>query len=135
MRSRSWVIDFNRFSGKAQFRRATLSCDSSYLFFSISLSRYCWTSHDDFCSETAEHRHNVSVKFQISLTSAAGSGKLPRPDIMPEIENCVVHACGGCPDAGTSHVKSPSFEINEVIHVNIALIGNNVDLKNNVNIT
>ena len=32
-RSRSWVIDFNRFShvsGKAQVRRATLSCDSSY---------------------------------------------------------------------------------------------------------
>ena len=32
LRSRSWVIDFNRFSGKAQVRRATLSCDSSYLF-------------------------------------------------------------------------------------------------------
>ena len=31
LRSRSWVIDFNRFSGKAQVRRATLSCDSSYL--------------------------------------------------------------------------------------------------------
>ena len=27
----SLVIDFNRFSGKAQVRRATLSCDSSYL--------------------------------------------------------------------------------------------------------
>ena len=26
----SWVIDFDRFSGKAQVRRATLSCDSSY---------------------------------------------------------------------------------------------------------
>ena len=30
LRSRSWVIDFDRFSGKAQVRRATLSCDSSY---------------------------------------------------------------------------------------------------------
>ena len=30
LRSRSWVIDFNRCSGKAQGRRATLSCDSSY---------------------------------------------------------------------------------------------------------
>ena len=29
-RSRSRVIDFNKFSGKAQVRRATLSCDSSY---------------------------------------------------------------------------------------------------------
>ena len=27
----SWVIDFNRFSGKAQVRRARLSCDNSYL--------------------------------------------------------------------------------------------------------
>ena len=32
LRSRSWVIDFNRCSGKAQVRRATLSCDSSYYF-------------------------------------------------------------------------------------------------------
>ena len=30
LRPRSWVIDFDRFSGKAQVRRATLSCDSSY---------------------------------------------------------------------------------------------------------
>ena len=30
LRSRSWVIDFDKFSGKAQVRRATLSCDSSY---------------------------------------------------------------------------------------------------------
>ena len=29
-RSRSWVIDFNRLSSKAQVRRAMLSCDSSY---------------------------------------------------------------------------------------------------------
>ena len=27
------VIDFDKFSGKAQVRRATLSCDSSYLVF------------------------------------------------------------------------------------------------------
>ena len=31
LRSMSLVIDFNRFCGKAQVRRATLSCDSSYL--------------------------------------------------------------------------------------------------------
>ena len=30
LRSRSWVIDFDKFSDKAQVRRATLSCDSSY---------------------------------------------------------------------------------------------------------
>ena len=35
--SRSWVIDFDRFGGKAQVRRATLSCDSSYC--------YCKTCH------------------------------------------------------------------------------------------
>ena len=32
LRSRSWVIDFNRCSDKAQVRRATLSCDSSYCY-------------------------------------------------------------------------------------------------------
>ena len=31
LRSRSWVINFDRFSGKAQVRQATLSCDSSYV--------------------------------------------------------------------------------------------------------
>ena len=31
LRSRSWVIDFDKFSDKAQVRRAKLSCDSSYL--------------------------------------------------------------------------------------------------------
>ena len=29
----SWVIDFDTFSGKAQVRRAMLSCDSSYCIF------------------------------------------------------------------------------------------------------
>ena len=36
LRSRSWVIDFDKFSGKAQVRQATLSCDSSYLKLSMS---------------------------------------------------------------------------------------------------
>ena len=72
----------------------------------MSFYRYCWTAHDDFCTETLELRHNISVKFQISLTSAAGSGKLPRPDIMPEIENCIVNTCGGCPDAGRLSFES-----------------------------
>ena len=33
LRSRSWVIDFDKFSGKAQVRWATLSCDSSYRLY------------------------------------------------------------------------------------------------------
>ena len=32
LRSRSWDIDFDKFSGKAQVRRATLSWDSSYFW-------------------------------------------------------------------------------------------------------
>ena len=32
------VIDFDKFSGKAQVRRATLSCDSSYLFSTHNLN-------------------------------------------------------------------------------------------------
>ena len=38
--SRSWDIDFNRFSGKSQVRRATLSGDSSYwlkFFFVLNM--------------------------------------------------------------------------------------------------
>ena len=31
------VIDFNRFSGKAQVRQATLTCDSSYCLFSLGM--------------------------------------------------------------------------------------------------
>ena len=38
LRSRSWVIDFNRCSGKAQVRRATLSCDSSYQLFQATFN-------------------------------------------------------------------------------------------------
>ena len=37
LRSRSWVIGFNRCSGIAQVRRATLSCDSSYCDFLVSV--------------------------------------------------------------------------------------------------
>ncbi|KAH3728821.1 hypothetical protein DPMN_054783 [Dreissena polymorpha] len=47
-----------------------------------------------------ESRNNISVILQRRLTSAAGTGKLPRLDIMPEIEACVVDTCGGCPSAG-----------------------------------
>ena len=42
LRSRSWVIDFDKFSGKAQVRRATLSCDSSYFKDSGLNSRLQW---------------------------------------------------------------------------------------------
>jgi hypothetical protein len=62
--------------------------------------RHCWVAKDDFCSETNEHRYNVSLVLQRRLTSAAGTGKLPRKDILPEIEDCVVNTCGGCPSAG-----------------------------------
>ncbi|XP_052242741.1 uncharacterized protein LOC127852795 [Dreissena polymorpha] len=48
-----------------------------------------------------ESRNNISVILQRRLTSAAGTGKLPRLDIMPEIEACVVDTCGGCPSAGS----------------------------------
>ena len=38
LRSRSWVIDFNRCTDKAQVRRATLSGDSSYFILLMSRS-------------------------------------------------------------------------------------------------
>ena len=34
--SMSWVMEFNRFSGKAQVRRATLFCNSSYLYLRLT---------------------------------------------------------------------------------------------------
>ena len=36
----SLAIDFNRFCGKAQVRRATLSCDSSYLIHAFIIIEY-----------------------------------------------------------------------------------------------
>ena len=46
LRSRSLVIDLNRCSDKAQVRRATLSCDSSYFvkvgFKVVNISRTCF---------------------------------------------------------------------------------------------
>ena len=44
LRSRSWVIDFNRYSGKAQVRRATLSCDSSYCSLKLNVLNYCFVN-------------------------------------------------------------------------------------------
>lgn len=74
----------------------------SYFYFNFDLdeSGYCWKAVDNFCSETHEHRYNISLVLQRRLTSAAGTGKLPRKDILPEIEECVVNTCGGCPSAG-----------------------------------
>ena len=53
LRSRSLVIDFDKFSGKAQVRRAMLSCDSSYSK-AKSQVRYgplvpCFVTNLNFC--------------------------------------------------------------------------------------
>ncbi|KAH3802556.1 uncharacterized protein LOC127837090 [Dreissena polymorpha] len=74
-----------------------------YFYFNFDLDQegHCWKTDNSFCVETHESRYNVSVILQRRLTSAAGTGKLPRPDIMPEIEACVVDTCGGCPSAGS----------------------------------
>lgn len=73
-----------------------------YFYFNFDLDElgYCWPNQSNFCSETNEHRFNISQVLQRRLTSAAGAGKLPRADIMPQIEECVINTCGGCPSAG-----------------------------------
>ena len=38
--------------------------------------------------------------LQSSLSRIAGAETLPRPDILPEIEKCIVDSCGGCTEAG-----------------------------------
>ncbi|XP_052773072.1 uncharacterized protein LOC128211950 [Mya arenaria] len=75
---------------------------SQYFYFNFDLDQegHCWSTKDEFCVMTSESRYNVSVVLQRRLTSAAGTGKLPRKDIMPEIEACIVNTCGGCPSAG-----------------------------------
>ena len=55
----SWVIDFNRFSGKAQVRRATLSCDSSYYD-----KRFCVLLKNlvsGLCLDMIKENQNVAV--------------------------------------------------------------------------
>ncbi|KAL4222201.1 hypothetical protein ACF0H5_018238 [Mactra antiquata] len=79
------------------------SLGDAHFYFNFDLDEpgHCNVSQSDFCSETHEWRHNVSLVLQRRLTSAAGSGKLPRKDILPEITDCIVNTCGGCPSAGS----------------------------------
>ncbi|XP_060568332.1 uncharacterized protein LOC132726934 [Ruditapes philippinarum] len=80
--------------------KPVLGDDYFYFNFDLDEEGHCWEAKDDFCSETNEHRYNASLVLQRRLTSAAGTGKLPRKDILPEIEDCIVNTCGGCPSAG-----------------------------------
>ena len=54
LRSRSWVIDFDKFSGKAQVRRATLSCDSSYDWLQGPHIGQNFEKHSKIFSETVK---------------------------------------------------------------------------------
>lgn len=71
-----------------------------YFGFELHEEGYCWIAQGDICSQTKEHRYNISKQLQRSLTRAAGTDTLPRSDIMPDIENCILNTCGGCPYAG-----------------------------------
>lgn len=75
---------------------------NNYFYFNFDLDQdgACWKSENTFCSETHESRYNISEVLQRRLTSAAGTGKLPRADIFPLIEDCIINTCGGCPSAG-----------------------------------
>ena len=44
--------------------------------------------------------------LQSSLSRIAGAETLPRPDILPEIEKCIVDSCGGCTEAGMFYHSS-----------------------------
>ena len=66
-RSRVIVLDFNKFSGKAQVRRATLSCDSSY--FSIILE------HSMGSSRTVQAGKQICIFVSLLISSKQAFSK------------------------------------------------------------
>ena len=83
LRSRSWVIDFNRCSGIAQVRRATLSCDSSYFFIQFNVP---------------------FVIISYEMRQSVGGKKMGEPR---EKQN---HLTGSQAELGLSHMARAGFE-------------------------
>ncbi|XP_046575818.1 uncharacterized protein LOC124283831 [Haliotis rubra] len=53
------------------------------------------------------------------MTSAAGFGRLPRADLNPDIQKCLVDLCGGCPATGPlwdEKVKACSLVVDKFIN-------------------
>ena len=117
LRSMSWVIDFNRFSGKAQVRRATLSCDSSYfrssvyymgmfslwfcsrhmkIIFTPLLPNICYSGMNNF------HGHVILIAATVLFRSCSDNisrmplcsetQRIPCPYTVSRVDGCHPHA-------------------------------------------
>ena len=51
----------------------------------------------------------VVERLQRDLTATAGHGRLPRYDIMPDVEACVMHSSGGCMGSGRRNFLCLTF--------------------------
>ncbi|XP_046559439.1 uncharacterized protein LOC124268503 [Haliotis rubra] len=72
-----------------------------------------------FCKQTLSFRKEEARKLQERMTSAAGFGRLPRLDLNPDIEKCLVELCGGCPATGhlwDEKVKACSVVVDKFIN-------------------
>ncbi|XP_048259496.1 uncharacterized protein LOC124148471 [Haliotis rufescens] len=91
-----------------------------YLTFQFHQKGLCSTTEQPvFCSETLPFRKEEVRKLQERMTSAAGFGRLPRADINPDIQKCLVNLCGGCPATGhmwDEKVKACSVVVDKFIN-------------------
>ncbi|KAK3589129.1 hypothetical protein CHS0354_017095 [Potamilus streckersoni] len=80
---------------------STASSGQFYLSFQLGHPPQCdLTKDDSFCQISRPFLQEEARKLQEQMTSAAGSGRLPRQEIMDEINECLVNICGGCPGSG-----------------------------------
>ncbi|KAL3857350.1 hypothetical protein ACJMK2_012026 [Sinanodonta woodiana] len=80
---------------------SVVSSDRFYLSFQLGHPPQCnQTNGASFCQEARPFLQEEAKKLQEQMTSAAGTGRLPRQDIMDEINECLVNVCGGCPGSG-----------------------------------
>ncbi|XP_046553264.1 uncharacterized protein LOC124262764 [Haliotis rubra] len=91
-----------------------------YLTFQFHQNGLCSTTEQPaFCNQTLPFRKEEARKLQERMTSAAGFGRLPRADLNPDIQKCLVELCGGCPATGPlwdEKVKACSVVVDKFIN-------------------
>ncbi|XP_046571235.1 uncharacterized protein LOC124279450 isoform X1 [Haliotis rubra] len=91
-----------------------------YLTFQFHQNGLCSTTEQPaFCKQTLPFRKEEARTLQERMTSAAGFGRLPRVDLNPDIQKCIVELCGGCPATGhlwDDKVKACSVVVDKFIN-------------------
>ncbi|XP_041378411.1 uncharacterized protein LOC121390613 [Gigantopelta aegis] len=73
----------------------------TYINFQFGQIESCAVkSRKDFCNKSRSAREKEVLQLQQRMTDTAGFDRLPRKEIIPDIEACLLHLCGGCPGAG-----------------------------------